>query len=81
MTPAGVRPARRARSTDPSVWPVLTITPPDRAINGNTCPGRTRSWGFAVSATAVRMVVARSAADTPPATPWRASIDTVKPVP
>jgi hypothetical protein len=64
MTPAGARPARRARSTDPSVWPVLTITPPGRAISGNTWPGRTRSWGFALSATAVRMVVARSAAET-----------------
>ena len=28
MTPAGFKPARRARSTDPSVWPVRTRTPP-----------------------------------------------------
>ena len=43
MTPAGVRPARRARSTEASVWPARTRTPPRRARRGKTWPGRTRS--------------------------------------
>src|SRR6267378_119964 len=34
MTLAGVRPAIRARSTDASVWPARTSTPPLRAPNG-----------------------------------------------
>ena len=58
-------PARRARSTEPSVWPVRTSTPPLRARMGKTWPGLTRSSGRALSATAVRMVVARSAAEMP----------------
>ena len=40
MTPAGKRPARRARSTVASVWPARTSTPPSRAISGKTWPGR-----------------------------------------
>ena len=36
MTPAGVRPARRERSTLTSVWPGRTSTPPLRARRGNT---------------------------------------------
>ena len=42
-TPAGVRPARRARSTAASVWPVRSRTPPGFARSGNTWPGCTRS--------------------------------------
>ena len=44
-TPAGTRPASRARSTDASVWPDRCSTPPARARSGNTCPGWTRSRG------------------------------------
>ena len=43
MTPAGMRPARRARSTEASVWPARTRTPPRRARSGKTWPGRARS--------------------------------------
>ncbi len=44
-TPAGLRPARRARSTAASVWPARRRTPPSRARSGKTCPGWTRSLG------------------------------------
>ncbi len=81
ITPAGVRPARRARSTDPSVCPALFSTPPFLALSGNMCPGRARSSGMHFGLTAVRMVVALSAADMPVVTPFLASMDTVKPVP
>ena len=81
MTAAGLSPARRARSTDPSVCPARTRTPPGRARSGNTWPGRTRSVGFAPSATAVRMVWARSLALIPVLTPRAASMETVKAVP
>ena len=50
MTPAGVRSARRARSTEPSVCPVRTSTPPLRARSGNTCPGVTTSSGLGLGA-------------------------------
>ena len=47
MTPAGIIPARRQRSTAPSVCPARTSTPPSRARRGKTCPGETRSSGRA----------------------------------
>ncbi len=81
MTPAGFSPARRARSTDPSVWPARTSTPPFRARSGKTWPGRARSSGRAPSRTAVRIVCARSRALIPVVTPSFASIETVKAVP
>src|SRR3712207_7405541 len=37
MTPAGSSPAMRARSTEPSVCPVRTRTPPSRALRGKMC--------------------------------------------
>ena len=40
---AGRRPASLQRSTDPSVCPVRTSTPPGRARSGLMCPGRTKS--------------------------------------
>ncbi len=43
MTPEGLRPAMRARSTEASVWPARTRTPPLRARSGKTWPGRARS--------------------------------------
>src|SRR5919106_982535 len=81
ITPAGASPAMRARSTEPSVWPARTRTPPSRARSGNTCPGRTRSPGLASGATATWIVLARSAAEIPVVTPDAASIETVKAVP
>ncbi len=81
MTPAGVRSARRARSTEPSVCPVRTRTPPLRARSGNTWPGVTRSSGLASGLAATRMVWARSAALMPVVTPRRASMLTVNAVP
>ena len=39
ITPAGLSPARRARSTAASVWPARTSTPPSLATSGNTWPG------------------------------------------
>ena len=56
MTAAGFRPARRARSIPPSVWPARTRTPPSRARRGNTWPGRARSLALALSAIATRIV-------------------------
>ena len=44
-TPAGLRPARRARSTAASVWPARCSTPPRRARSGKMWPGWTRSCG------------------------------------
>ena len=80
ITPAGFNPASLARSTDPSVCPVLTSTPPVRARSGNICPGLTRSSGLASSATAVLTVCALSAAEMPVVTPLFASMETVKAV-
>ena len=42
-TPDGLSPARRARSTAASVWPMRSSTPPGFARSGKTCPGCTRS--------------------------------------
>ena len=39
ITPAGVRPASRARSTDASVWPVRSSTPPGLALSGKHVTG------------------------------------------
>ena len=62
-TPAGGRPARRARSTAASVWPGRRSTPPSLARSGNTCPGRDRSAGGGVPVEpSSRIVRARSAA-------------------
>src|SRR4051812_3274756 len=80
MTPAGTSPARRQRSTLPSVCPARTRTPPLRARSGKMWPGRTTSSGFASSAIAARMVVARSCALIPVVTPLAASMLTVKAV-
>ncbi len=81
MTPAGTRPASRARSTDPSVWPTRSRTPPGDALSGKTWPGVTRSSDLASGDTAARIVLARSAALIPVVTPRAASTETVKLVP
>src|SRR5581483_9742102 len=65
MAPAGLKPARCARSTDASVRPGRASTPPLRACSGCTWPGITRSSCLVVSATAARIVCARPCAETP----------------
>ncbi len=69
MTPAGMRPARRARSTLASVWPTRWSTPPGRARSGKTWPGRRRSDGSVAGLMATWIVVARSVAEIPVVTP------------
>ena len=59
-TPAGVRPASRARSTAASVCPGLRSTPPSRARSGSTWPGRTKSAAVALGSASIRIVWARS---------------------
>src|SRR3954468_3580034 len=81
ITPAGYRPAIRARSTEASVWPARTMTPPLRARSGDTWPGRTRSAGLVAGLTAASTVAARSAADIPVVTLCFASIGTQNAVP
>src|SRR5690606_14083830 len=81
MTAAGSQPAIRARSQPASVWPARCSTPPGCAINGNTWPGITISFGLASRATATCTVFARSAAEMPVVTPSAASIEQVKLVP
>src|SRR5919106_12131 len=80
ITPAGVSPASRARSTAASVCPARSRTPPRRAFSGKTWPGCTRSCRSDAGSIAILMVRARSAAEIPVVTPWRASIDTVNAV-
>ena len=80
ITPAGIRPARRARSTAASVWPVRSSTPPSLAFSGKTWPGWTRSSGCECGSIATWIVRARSAAEMPVVTPSRASTETVKAV-
>ena len=80
ITPAGLRPARRAMSTAASVWPARTSTPPSRAISGKTWPGRDDVVRPLAGSIATATVRARSAAEMPVVTPSRASIETVKAV-
>ena len=77
---AGARPASLQRSTEPSVWPVRTSTPPSRARSGLMWPGRTKSSGFMAGSSSMRIVVERSRAEMPVPTPCRGcpSIETVK---
>ena len=81
MTPAGYLPAIRAKSTEPSVWPARLSTPPLWARKGKMCPGLVKSEGLQERSTAIRIVVARSAAEIPVVTSRAASMDTVKAVP
>src|SRR3954468_18083147 len=80
ITPAGLSPARRARSTAASVCPVRSSTPPALAFSGKMWPGCTRSRGRVSGSIATWIVWARSAAEMPVVTPSRASIDTVNAV-
>ncbi len=81
ITPEGWQPASRARSTEPSVWPLRTSAPPCRARRGKMCPGETRSAGRTPGRMRVWTVWARSAALSPSVMPSAASTETVKAVP
>ncbi len=74
ITPAGLRPARRAKSTAASVWPARTSVPPSRATSGKTWPGVTMSSRPRSGLMATATVRARSAAEMPVVTPSRASM-------
>ena len=80
MTPAGARPEIRARSTEASVCPERTSTPPSRATKGNMCPGTTRSSQVVAGSTRTWTVRDRSAAEMPVVVPVLASTDTVNAV-
>ena len=80
MTPAGMRPASRARSTAASVWPARTSTPPGWRAAGTRGRACTRSSGPRRGSIATMIVRARSGAEMPVVMPCRASIDTVKAV-
>ena len=80
ITPAGISPARRARSTAASVWPARSSTPPGLARSGKTWPGLTRSSGPESGSMATMIVRERSGAEMPVVMPWRASIASVKAV-
>ena len=82
ITPAGYRPASRAKSTAASVWPARLSTPPCLARSGKMCPGRRRSAGRVFGWIATWMVRARSSAEMPVLTPFSgpASTLTVKAV-
>ena len=80
MTPAGMTPANRARSTLASVWPARSRTPPARALSGKTCPGTTTASEPDPGSIATWIVRARSCAEVPVVTPSRASIETVNAV-
>ncbi len=76
ITPAGVRPAIRARSTEASVCPGRRSTPPSTARSGKTCPGRVSSHGSVAESTRTRIVRERSRAEMPVEIPSRASTET-----
>ncbi len=80
ITPLGSRPASLARSTEPSVCPTRSSTPPSRARRGKTWPGVTMCRGVAPPAIATWTVRARSWAEIPVVTPSLASIETVNAV-
>ena len=67
-------------STDASVWPALSKTPPFLATIGNTCPGDTISLFLTLGLIAVLIVFARSCAEIPVVTPFLASIEIVNAV-
>ena len=83
ITPEGVSPARRAKSTAVSVCPALFKTPPSFAIKGNMCPGRRKSAGVEDFEIITSIVFALSKAEIPVVVPnfGSASTETVKFVP
>ncbi len=79
-TPTGFRPASLHRSTEASVWPALTSTPPLRGRNGKMCPGRANCGAVAAGSARARIVAARSLDETPVVVPSRRSTETVNAV-
>src|SRR5436309_2509011 len=77
ITPAGMRPARRARSIEASVWPVRSSTPPAFALSGCTWPPTTMSSLLFSGSMATCIVCAWSWTLMPVVTPSRASMVTV----
>ena len=67
-------------STEASVWPALTKTPPFFATIGNTCPGDTKFLGSTFLFIAFLIVMYLSWAEIPVVTPDFASIETVNAV-
>ena len=67
-------------STDASVCPALSRTPPFFATNGKTCPGDTISLFEEFGFIATLIVLALSPADIPVVTPFLDSIEIVKAV-
>ena len=81
ITPAGLRPASRARSTDASVCPVRSSTPPGLALSGKTWPGWTRSRGAGAGVDRdLRSCGRGRRREMPVVTPSRASTETVNAV-
>ena len=74
----GFRPASLHRSTEPSVCPARTSTPPGLARRGCMWPGRARSEGFVLGSIATLIVFARSCADTPVVMPYLSSASIVR---
>src|SRR4051794_30609773 len=77
ITPAGMRPARRARSIEASVWPVRSSTPPPFALSGWAWPPTTMSSLLFSGSMATCIVWAWSWTLMPVVTPSRASMVTV----
>ena len=73
----GFSPASLQRSTEPSVCPARTRTPPGFALRGCMCPGLARSIGFVVGSIATLIVLARSCAETPVVMPYLSSASIV----
>ena len=67
-------------STEASVWPALSKTPPFLATKGNTWPGDTISLFFTLRLIAVLIVLALSCAEIPVVIPLFASIEIVNAV-
>ena len=72
-TAAGDSPARRVEVDSSLRMAGLGVKDAARgaARNGNTCPGRLKSFACALGSTSARMVAARSAAEMPVVVPWR----------
>ena len=80
ITPPGPHPASFAISTEASVWPALSRTPPSLEIRGKICPGVDISFAVTFFLIAVLIVWALSFADIPVVTPFLASIEIVNAV-
>lgn len=73
-TPHSWRPASLQKSTEASVCPSRSSTPPSRGRSGKTWPGRLKSPGTVVGLARARKVAARSKAEIPVVVPSCARI-------